>query len=72
MYNWVLMPIFWGILMMGIGLIVDSIGQVRDFAQGGYLDDELRDRVFNAIWKFTLGFLIVAVFVFLFFRLRGK
>jgi len=68
LYNCIPVRIIIGIFLLGVGLIIDSFIQMKDFAQGGYLDDELRSRVLDAIWKFTLGFGIIAGFVYIFLK----
>jgi len=68
LYNYLQVRIIIGIFLLGVGLIIDSFIQVKDFAQGGYLDEELRGLVFTAIWKFTLGFGIIAGFVYVFLK----
>ncbi len=55
--------------LLAIGLIVDSFNQVRLFAQGGYLDAELRGKVFEAIWKLTLGGAILAGFGYFIYQI---
>jgi hypothetical protein len=58
------MRVILGLLIFGIGLIIDAFTQMKLFAQGGYLDQELWGKVFEAIWKLTLGFIIVIGLVY--------
>ena len=58
-----------GLFILGIGMIIDAFTQVRLFFQGGYLDSELWAKVFEAIWKLTLGIIITAGLVYLFIQI---
>jgi len=66
------MRVILGIFILGVSLIIESFSQMQDFAQGGYLDDELRGRVIESIWKFTLGFCIVGGLIYLIVKYSHK
>lgn len=46
-------------MLTGLGLMYDAIAQVVDFCKGGYLDRILREKVWDSIFTFTVGFFTV-------------
>ena len=57
--------IVFGIVLTGLWLIHDAYTQVVDFMKGGYTDKVLRDKVWDAVLTFTIGFFTVVGVVYL-------
>ncbi len=57
--------IVFGIVLTGLFLIQDAYTQVVDFCKGGYSDEDLSGKVWDAILTFTIGIFTVAGVVYL-------